>query len=75
MIIPHPTLKYATRRPYPFHEESCYVVQCDFCRKFATRAGCDAGEAADLARKEGFKLIRGAKLGDPMKWACQKEEA
>lgn len=70
MIIEHPTVRYRTNSPYPFHEEAAQVVQCDFCRRTAWMCGKDAGEAADKARKEGFKLVRGDKLSDPKKWSC-----
>ena len=70
MIIEHPTYMYDTKYSYPFHEEHCMVVVCDFCGKMASRAGNGMGEAADRARAEGFSLVKGSKLSDPMKWSC-----
>lgn len=70
MIINHPEVRFGTGNPYPFHEEAARVVQCDFCRKLAWKTGKNAGEAAESASKEGFKLVSGAKLSDPKKWSC-----
>jgi hypothetical protein len=70
MIITLESVRIRTTQPFPFHEESAKVVECDFCKKRAKGYGADAGEAAEMARREGFMLVRGRKLTDPMKWAC-----
>ena len=47
-------------------------VYCDVCGKANHKAGCDAGEAADHARKEGFTTKpNGSK---PSKWVCPEHK-
>jgi hypothetical protein len=57
MIIPHP-------------KKHGLVVKCDYCGVLANYIRTDAGDAAEMARKQGFKLRPGASLTDPMKWSC-----
>lgn len=67
MIIEHPSLRFRTAWG---GGGVCLVVQCDFCRLLAPQAGKDFGEAATEASKSGFKLVKGPKLTDPLKWSC-----
>lgn len=43
--------------------------RCDYCGRDASRAGDSPGDAADLARKEGFVPVN-VGMFDPMKWSC-----
>jgi hypothetical protein len=70
VIIDHPTQRIDTRLTHPFHEEPAKVVQCDFCRSLAPRAGSDIEGAAEAAFRSGWKLVRGKLLTDPKKWSC-----
>jgi phage FluMu protein Com len=67
MIIDHPTKRYEKTRN---EETRAKVIQCDFCQKLAKKVGFNIDEALDAARKEGFRTKPGAKLTDPLKWAC-----
>jgi hypothetical protein len=69
-IVEHPTVEHKVRAPWGY--EKCQVVECDFCHRHAHKVGNDAGEAADVARREGFQTVKGAQLGDPRKWWCGK---
>jgi hypothetical protein len=67
MITQHQSRKYRTG---DYGEgEPCHFVECDFCRK-AAPIGNDIGDAAERARKAGFKTVRGASIEDPRKWVC-----
>jgi len=70
MIINHPTKRYEKTRYKDRYEEPARVVQCDFCHKLAKKVGFNIDEALDMAYKMGFRTIPGAKLTDPLKWAC-----
>jgi len=69
-IVEHSQVEHAVRAPWAY--EKCQVVECDFCHRQAHKVGKDAGEAAESARKEGFQTVKGAQLGDPLKWWCGK---
>ena len=67
MIIDHPKIKHSVNAPWA--SEASKVVKCDKCGKLAEKCGVDAGEAADAARKCGFKPVsRG--FQNPMDWCC-----
>lgn len=67
MIIDHPTIKTAVKLNW---YEPAQVVQCDGCKVLARKTGCDAGEAADKARKCGFATKPGATPTSPRLWCC-----
>jgi hypothetical protein len=68
MIVDHP--RHKIDAPAPLYEEPAQVVQCDFCERLAEHSGRDAGEAAEAARLEGFKLVGGVTLSAAKKWQC-----
>jgi hypothetical protein len=43
--------------------------KCDYCANESTKVGEDPGQAADNARKEGYKPIAIGR-GMPMNWKC-----
>ena len=71
MIIDHPRLRHNVDLGVIWGSEPNQVVECDFCRKLCEGTGHNAGEAADAARKYGFKPAKDPEnpTGE-MKWTC-----
>lgn len=44
--------------------------RCDYCGKEAYKEGETPGDAADVARKDGFSTIPSKIATHPSKWAC-----
>jgi hypothetical protein len=66
MIIDHPTLRFRFNDSRWWNRMGvCHVVKCDHCGRLAKNVGKDAGEATDLALREGFRFLREA-----VKWHC-----
>ncbi len=63
------TFYKVTDKPWQRDEPAQYV-QCDVCRANARKSGKDPGEAAEVARKEGFVTKRGSTLSAPRVWVC-----
>jgi len=52
----------------PVYPWKCH---CDFCNKEAHKWADTAGDAADMARKDGFSLVPAKAVALPMKWQCR----
>lgn len=62
------------KRSYPtlFGSEDAWVVKCDKCGKTSIGSGIDPGEAAEKARKEGFKTVPRGPF--PADWVCNNHQ-
>lgn len=51
-------------------KERAWRVHCDECGHTSRHHGADAGDAADLARKEGFQAVYPG-YAKPAQWICK----
>lgn len=62
--------KFVAADPEGWSKTQCWSVHCTRCPTKSRKHGADPGEAADLARKEGFQTVFG-KASEPSKWICK----